>query len=75
MPSRPDFRNIPNGFNNTSDIYLNTQFRIPRFPECLFYYNETLYNKLCNYCIAGLGAGIIFTQYGNILFFYRYKYL
>ena len=63
------------GFNNISHIYFNTQIRVPRFPECLFYYNETLYNKLCSHFISGFGAGIIFTQYGNNLFFYRYKYL
>ena len=72
---RSTFKNISYGFNNISDIYLNTQIRIPRFPKCLFYYNETLYNKLCSYFISGFGAGIIFTQYGNIFFFYRYKYL
>ena len=31
--------------------------------------------KYGSYFISGFGVGIIFTQYGNNLFFYRYKYL
>ena len=40
-----------------------------RFPVCLFYYNVTLYNKLCSYFISGFGAEIIFTQHGISFFF------